>query len=259
MRRVLFAVGVLMTATVSLAHAATLTGAELSGLTTQNCGTCSSSISGGVITLTSSDNVGGGGYSQFLNTATVYIPSGYGGTTSLGTLGNFLSLYTSDVNFNVSSATAQGGQYAYWNVELTTAVGPTTYTAVLNAFGDNTPVVGGIAANPWNSQTSTGYDQSGNQVSYGFGSTWTAAELTSLDGVQLSDWTVTALTISVGGWDTNTNGTGDQTDTINSITLPGTFTETPIPAALPLFTGGLGMLGLLGWRRKRKTAAVAAA
>ena len=34
--------------------------------------------------------------------------------------------------------------------------------------------------------------------------------------------------------------------------------ETPIPAALPLFATGLGALGLLGWRRKKKTAALAA-
>jgi hypothetical protein len=43
------------------------------------------------------------------------------------------------------------------------------------------------------------------------------------------------------------------------------FTETvvgttPLPAALPLFATGLGLMGLLGWRRKRKAqAAVAAA
>jgi hypothetical protein len=35
-------------------------------------------------------------------------------------------------------------------------------------------------------------------------------------------------------------------------------TTTPLPAALPLFAGGLGALGLLGWRRKRKAQAVAA-
>ncbi len=29
---------------------------------------------------------------------------------------------------------------------------------------------------------------------------------------------------------------------------------TPLPAALPLFASGLGALGLLGWRRKRKAA-----
>jgi hypothetical protein len=34
---------------------------------------------------------------------------------------------------------------------------------------------------------------------------------------------------------------------------------TPLPAALPLFVTGLGALGLLGWRRKRKSAAAIAA
>ena len=32
---------------------------------------------------------------------------------------------------------------------------------------------------------------------------------------------------------------------------------TPLPAALPLFATGLGGLGLLGWRRKRKAQAAA--
>ena len=36
-----------------------------------------------------------------------------------------------------------------------------------------------------------------------------------------------------------------------------TFTATPLPAALPLFATGIGGLGLLGWRRKRKALAVA--
>jgi hypothetical protein len=35
------------------------------------------------------------------------------------------------------------------------------------------------------------------------------------------------------------------------------FLVTPLPAALPLFATGLGALGLLGWRRKRKNAAIA--
>jgi hypothetical protein len=30
---------------------------------------------------------------------------------------------------------------------------------------------------------------------------------------------------------------------------------TPLPAALPLFAGGLGVIGLLQWRRKRKAQA----
>ena len=37
--------------------------------------------------------------------------------------------------------------------------------------------------------------------------------------------------------------------------IRGFLNETPLPAALPLFASGLGALGLLGWRRKRKQAA----
>ena len=41
------------------------------------------------------------------------------------------------------------------------------------------------------------------------------------------------------------------------VNASGTITATPLPAALPLFATGLGGLGLLGWRRKRKAQAVA--
>jgi hypothetical protein len=40
------------------------------------------------------------------------------------------------------------------------------------------------------------------------------------------------------------------------LSVSGTgINATPLPAALPLFASGLGALGLLGWRRKRKAAA----
>ena len=45
---------------------------------------------------------------------------------------------------------------------------------------------------------------------------------------------------------------GGSTDTVL------TPAATPVPAALPLFATGLGALGLLGWRRKKKVAALAA-
>ena len=41
----------------------------------------------------------------------------------------------------------------------------------------------------------------------------------------------------------------------SSATELGTSVATPLPAALPLFASGLGALGLLGWRRKRKAQA----
>jgi hypothetical protein len=36
-------------------------------------------------------------------------------------------------------------------------------------------------------------------------------------------------------------------------------TETPLPAGLPLFATGLGAMGVLGWRKKRKASAMTAA
>jgi hypothetical protein len=43
-----------------------------------------------------------------------------------------------------------------------------------------------------------------------------------------------------------------------SVTGPDVAGTTPIPGALPLFASGLGALGLLGWRRKRKNTAAPA-
>jgi len=37
-----------------------------------------------------------------------------------------------------------------------------------------------------------------------------------------------------------------------TVGAPGTVGAVPLPATLPLFASGLGALGLLGWRRKRK-------
>jgi hypothetical protein len=46
-------------------------------------------------------------------------------------------------------------------------------------------------------------------------------------------------------------------DNFNAFTVTDTaaVAATPLPAALPLFASGLGALGLLGWRKKRRAAA----
>ncbi len=51
---------------------------------------------------------------------------------------------------------------------------------------------------------------------------------------------------------------GFYTDAAGTFGFETQISETPLPAALPLFANGLGALGLLGWRRKRKNAAIAA-
>ncbi len=68
--------------------------------------------------------------------------------------------------------------------------------------------------------------------------------------------------VSAGGvWDCPTctvtllSLNGDQNLGYGSQTTGrGGESATPLPAALPLFAGGLGVVGLLGWRKKRKNA-----
>jgi hypothetical protein len=73
----------------------------------------------------------------------------------------------------------------------------------------------------------------------------------------------TAIIRAGGGYtDTNDNfadfdvGSPDPRNTESPLNV--SIGATPLPAALPLFATGLGAMGLFGWRKKRKAAAVAA-
>ena len=55
------------------------------------------------------------------------------------------------------------------------------------------------------------------------------------------------------------NGQGNNNAFARSASGGVEVSATPLPAALPLFATGLGAMGLLGWRRKRKNAAAIAA
>jgi hypothetical protein len=57
---------------------------------------------------------------------------------------------------------------------------------------------------------------------------------------------------------TNTSTEGGTPIVLGVTAADITASATPLPAALPLFAGGLGALGLFGWRKKRKLTAVAA-
>jgi hypothetical protein len=57
----------------------------------------------------------------------------------------------------------------------------------------------------------------------------------------------------VGFWD-NPTEYGDNGGS-QKLSVTALSATTPLPAALPLFAAGLGGLGLLGWRRKRKARA----
>jgi hypothetical protein len=85
-----------------------------------------------------------------------------------------------------------------------------------------------------------------------------------LDGFVMSD-SGTPITLAflseIGIVATSTiveNGLFDFSNTNIKAQFQSDVEVTPLPAALPLFATGLGALGLLGWRRKRKAAAIAA-
>jgi hypothetical protein len=89
--------------------------------------------------------------------------------------------------------------------------------------------------------------------------TWNLSDVASFSAI-VSGTDVTSFDLELGAGNyvdsTNTASIYDGTLTIdcnNCVSITSeTVSTTPIPAALPLFATGLGGLGLLGWRRKRK-------
>ena len=81
------------------------------------------------------------------------------------------------------------------------------------------------------------------------------------------DFTATTATSTIVFFDAtaqcsqNPNACGGNSNwTLDNVSVDGpAVSETPLPAALPLFAGGLGVMGLLARRRKRKAAAALAA
>jgi hypothetical protein len=80
----------------------------------------------------------------------------------------------------------------------------------------------------------------------------------SLNGITVSDIKFQLAAGSDGSYNGSTWSDPENDTSTLLITADFAPTATPLPAALPLFAGGLGMIGLLGRRKKRKTANIAA-
>jgi len=117
------------------------------------------------------------------------------------------------------------------------SMGSTTDGEAWSVFGSNDTTIGSGLNLLWSKQTSNGglFNLTEGDRYYYF----------TYDGPLKGCGGCNVLLASFAGADTSLKGGQAET-------------TTPLPAALPLFATGLGALGLLGWRRKRKVAAIAA-
>ena len=158
------------------------------------------------------------------------------------------------------------GGNGFGGLELIAAVNPTAFTGTVSFNGGPASTITSVANRPSgpgpNTVDGIQYDDYiyENPQSAGF----------SLDGYgilfsynkQIGDLFLSYMIHVWGSQDPNgTPGGAQSTDPTLTSAFVGNFVldpvataTTPLPAALPLFASGLGALGVLGWRRKRKTA-----
>jgi hypothetical protein len=218
------------------ASVVTISGTSLSGLDYRDNGGTAAYVAGtpDVAHLYTSDSGLTGG------APVVYVNASNAGLASLGTLGSFSASY--DL---FGSASGPAGTAPYW---LTYLVDPNGGYVGVISFGG--PDLNG------SSQIHVFCDHASSSCT----NTYFGDTLATLDSIAYGSTTFGLLTVyesgvEIGNWNNNGNTISAQAD-IQSITI--NTATTPLPAALPLFASGLGALGLLGWRRKRKAAALAA-
>ncbi|MGH6683860.1 MAG: PEP-CTERM sorting domain-containing protein [Pseudolabrys sp.] len=103
----------------------------------------------------------------------------------------------------------------------------------------------------------------GNSIAFGSGpdnysfNSWHPFTISGgfLPGLNTLDFLINNSSVDCGG-DCSVNPTALRVEM--TATASESSRATPLPAALPLFASGLGAMGFIGWRRKRKTAARAA-
>jgi hypothetical protein len=169
-------------------------------------------------------------------------------TFSTGEAGDFSNTPGSITQFNPSLGTLISVTYTLmgsitWDVKNLGSTLPETFIAGFistNAFGSATTT--GSVTVPINLSDTTTMPTGGLSAFEG-----TSSMFFIPSGIGFAD--------SAG----NSTNTVEATAALSG-TISYNFTTTaatPLPAALPLFATGIGGLGLLGWRRKRKVKAVA--
>jgi hypothetical protein len=197
------------------------------------------------------------------------------------TLGSFLTFPAHALTVSISSGTTSSvaGAVLFQNFDGTSNASIGTVTGgTINEFLSTNPIPSDptnqyIVADPTVTVTLAGSGAS--YVGFLVGTADDPNTVTVLDGATtLAQFSMTTLLSSLtNGFLNLTAGPGEViTEIIETNSPPGgsphccfetdnyaailaTPSAVPLPAALPLFATGLGALGLLGWRRKRKAQA----
>jgi hypothetical protein len=186
------------------------------------------------------------------------------------TPGNILTADTGNLSATTTSITAIADAFDLYTVFSASPnnIGLTAGTGI--SLTNPTPLTPGAAILKSFTTPVGAFSESLNIVSFSFTAAGFAAGAATAGTSSLvtpATLVVTATgTISFTGEESGTTGLGP-TGVFYAATytqLPGgpinaliVDTTVPLPAALPLFATGIGGLGLLGWRRKRKAQAVA--
>ncbi len=225
---------------------------------------------------------------QFSGTPTLGTDGAVNGTADFSLSGNLLTVVLTDllqptkwsagneisgVSFSLTGATGSGALATTNSGNISTINSDNTYTTATSdsltrwkANETGTSILLTTLSGGAPDRLIIGPDSAG-----GFAHTGTYNHANSVETHNPSVLGSATFAITIPGTFTLTNlssvvlffGTGDAPDTsygngtciTTCTTGGGGDTATPLPAALPLFAGGLGVFGLLARRRKRKNAA----
>jgi hypothetical protein len=235
----------------------------VNGFGGSDSGTASSSQGHLGAFLTTFDSPGVGASASF-RTDVVFMP----------TAGSTLTTIPIALNMDAAGSSTHTGFSYHFDWSLSGQIGPVFTFAISSAIEGDT-----VSETTSHSATNIGFTSGGEVLINGHDTVAGRLTTSSVD-VPVGLPVTIALTVTVGAF----GGGGSSGDFLHSFdfpltdifTLPNGFTvndpdmfivnndfvsstaATPLPAALPLFTSGLGALGLIGWRRKRKASVLAA-
>jgi hypothetical protein len=186
----------------------------------------------------------------------------------LGTINRFIGPVTpsptNSSTYNVATGTSGG--FALWNFQfsMNLQVGGANSNLFLNSILPTLTIVNVgngqvLSFNPLVIPDNAGWNGAKNVA---------AANLATDYGFQNSENLSFTGFVAPLLFDPNANGTylvtlsaklvtGLDLGSVSETIIAGTGAETPLPAALPLFATGLGVMGVFGWRRKKKSAVTA--